>query len=190
MGTKKRAGRKDKRRDRTDDPSSPAAAGDGRGKGGPDPDENPKKKSGGSEVRMDMRTRILLFLLPLVIVLGLYLAAELPAVILYVLGGAGAAAGVLWCIRKPGKRPGKEPDTLEAALIEGRFTAVFENSPVMMVLLDERIRVQRANTAAAHFSNRSARSLLGLSQGELLKCFRTLENARGCGTGICCGTCT
>lgn len=79
----------------------------------------------------------------------------------------------------------------EAALqsSQAELTAVYENAPVMMLLLDEERRVVRVNRAAREFTGRSEAELLGCLSGGVLGCLRALDDPRGCGYGSDCTLC-
>lgn len=66
---------------------------------------------------------------------------------------------------------------------------IFDNAPVMMVLVDKERRVRHANRAALQASGLSAEAIMGRQGGEALKCLHSLDDPEGCGFGPKCRTC-
>jgi len=69
------------------------------------------------------------------------------------------------------------------------LSAVYEQTPVLMVVLDSERRIRRANAAMAEFTNTELEALTGMRPGEALRCLRHLDDPRGCGFGPQCGHC-
>lgn len=70
--------------------------------------------------------------------------------------------------------------------------AVYEQAPVVMVLLDENLRVIRANRAAytfAGYSPRSERNCLRDGAGDVLRCIHAVTAPEGCGSSEACLKC-
>ncbi|MHB9037297.1 MAG: sensor domain-containing protein [Armatimonadota bacterium] len=67
--------------------------------------------------------------------------------------------------------------------------AVFNNAPVIMVLVDSERRVQQANHAAIQFANRDAEEILGLKGGSAFYCAHSKDVPEGCGQGPSCSKC-
>jgi PAS domain S-box-containing protein len=80
---------------------------------------------------------------------------------------------------------------VEEALWESQreLVAIFDNAPVAMILVDQERWVQKANRTAVAFSARSAKEVIGLRGGEVLRCLHALDDPRGCGFGPSCGSC-
>jgi PAS domain S-box-containing protein len=72
---------------------------------------------------------------------------------------------------------------------EAELFAIYENAPLIMMLLDSDRKVRKANVAATLFSGRQASELIGLSGGEALRCVHSLEDPQGCGFGGFCEEC-
>ncbi|MBN1814181.1 MAG: PAS domain-containing protein [Anaerolineae bacterium] len=72
---------------------------------------------------------------------------------------------------------------------QNEFFTVFDNAPVVMILVDQERRVRKVNRAAIEFSNRPAEEMIGLRGGEALRCLRSLDDPRGCGFGPSCDNC-
>ena len=72
---------------------------------------------------------------------------------------------------------------------EEKYRDLYENAPVLMVLVDEERRVRKANKLAVSFANRSEEEMLGLRGGEALRCLNALNDPRGCGFSSECQLC-
>ncbi len=72
---------------------------------------------------------------------------------------------------------------------EATLTAVFQNAPVAMLLLDRDRRVQRMNRAAEEVLNGSAGDTEGFAFGDAIRCVNALDDPEGCGHGSSCGQC-
>jgi CheY-like chemotaxis protein len=81
---------------------------------------------------------------------------------------------------------------VEQALRDERaeLSAVYEHTPVLMVLLDEALQVKKANATATRFGGHSAGGLSGTRMGEVLRCIHALDTPEGCGFGPACKQCT
>ena len=73
--------------------------------------------------------------------------------------------------------------------ILAELSAIYEYAPVVMLLVDEERRIQKANTVAANFAERSMQEMLGLRGGEALRCLHHLDDPQGCGFGEACQSC-
>ncbi len=72
---------------------------------------------------------------------------------------------------------------------EEELTAIYENAPLIMMLLDEELRVRKVNGYASLFAGRSPDRMTGLRGGEALGCLNRLDDPAGCGYGAECGDC-
>jgi nitrogen fixation/metabolism regulation signal transduction histidine kinase len=72
---------------------------------------------------------------------------------------------------------------------EKLFTQVFENAPLIMMVVDENMQISRANRAALTFLGRSLEETLGLRGGTVFGCLNSLDDERGCGFGPDCSKC-
>ncbi len=82
-----------------------------------------------------------------------------------------------------------EARTMELKDSEAEIKAIYNNTPVIIILVDEERRVQKANHLALKFSRRNAEEILGLRGGEALRCLNSLDDPRGCGFGPECQFC-
>jgi PAS domain S-box-containing protein len=73
---------------------------------------------------------------------------------------------------------------------EEELAAIYENAPLIMLLVDGECRVRKANKFAEEFAGASASGLFGLRGGEALRCLHALDDPRGCGLGSYCESCT
>ena len=69
------------------------------------------------------------------------------------------------------------------------LSTIHEHAPVVMLVVDEDRRVQKANGVAADFAGRSMQEMLGLRGGEALRCLHHLDSPEGCGFGEACQSC-
>ncbi len=73
---------------------------------------------------------------------------------------------------------------------QAELSAIVENIPVILMILDKERRVREVNGMAAKFARRSAEEMMGLRGGEALRCLHSLDDPKGCGFGLFCETCT
>jgi PAS domain S-box-containing protein len=73
---------------------------------------------------------------------------------------------------------------------EHELNAIYENAPLIMLLVDSEHRVCKANKFAEEFAGVSPCGLFGLRGGEALRCLHALADAGGCGFGPYCESCT
>ena len=81
---------------------------------------------------------------------------------------------------------------VEQALLESQLeiSAILDNAPLKMMLVDQDRRVKKVNRALVEFVGREEEELLGLRGGEVLRCIHHLDDPKGCGFGPACETCT
>ena len=72
---------------------------------------------------------------------------------------------------------------------EGLLSAVMDNSPVIMIVMDADRRVRKANRAALGFAESSEQDMGGRRAGEALRCVHSLDDPKGCGFGSSCEKC-
>ncbi|MFQ6094007.1 MAG: PAS domain S-box protein, partial [bacterium] len=79
----------------------------------------------------------------------------------------------------------------EAALWESQaeLSAIFDNTPVVMALMDRERRVRKVNRATVEFTGRPVEEMIGLRAGEALRCLHSLDDPKGCGFGPFCEIC-
>jgi PAS domain S-box-containing protein len=73
---------------------------------------------------------------------------------------------------------------------EQELAAIYENAPLIILLVDGERRVHKANRQAALFAGGSATDLFGRHAGEALRCLHATDDRRGCGFGPHCSHCT
>lgn len=73
--------------------------------------------------------------------------------------------------------------------INGQLSTILENSPVALLLVDQELRVQKANGAAARLASRSAIDLPGLYPGAPIGCSVAREDPEVCGRAAACNPC-
>ena len=69
------------------------------------------------------------------------------------------------------------------------LSVIFDNAPILMILVDSERRVRKANRAAINFSGRPYKEMIGLRGGDALRCLHSLDDPKGCGFGPFCKTC-
>ena len=72
---------------------------------------------------------------------------------------------------------------------EYELSAVYEHTPLVMLLMDGEHRVRKANAFAERFAETTHGGLVGLSGGEALGCRNAYLDPRGCGFGPSCVEC-
>ena len=70
------------------------------------------------------------------------------------------------------------------------LTAIYDHSPLLMVILDRESRVRKVNAAAIRFAETAGSDMIGRHSGEALRCLHALEDPGGCGFGPHCRECT
>jgi PAS domain S-box-containing protein len=73
---------------------------------------------------------------------------------------------------------------------EQELKAIYENAPILMLLVDRDRRVRKVNAFAGEFAGSPAEKLLGQRTGEALRCVHHLDDPRGCGFSEACKTCS
>jgi PAS domain S-box-containing protein len=73
---------------------------------------------------------------------------------------------------------------------EQELNAIYENAPLIMLLVNSEHRVCKANKFAEEFAGVSPSGLFGLRGGEALRCLHALADVGGCGFGPYCESCT
>ena len=77
----------------------------------------------------------------------------------------------------------------EIAVSEATLTAIFQNSPVPMLLLDRDRHVHRMNRTAEDILGGSTADIEGRQFGDAICCVNALDDPAGCGCGSSCGCC-
>jgi PAS domain S-box-containing protein len=73
---------------------------------------------------------------------------------------------------------------------EAELAAIYENAPLIMMLIDEQWRVHKANAFASRLTGKSPGDLTALKCGEVFCCLHALDVPEGCGHGPSCQDCT
>jgi len=72
---------------------------------------------------------------------------------------------------------------------QAELAAIFDNSPIVMILVDPDSVVRQVNRAAIELSNYKPGEILGLRSGQVLGCIHALDGGRHCGAGEVCQAC-
>ncbi|MCX5683037.1 MAG: response regulator, partial [Planctomycetota bacterium] len=79
----------------------------------------------------------------------------------------------------------------EEALARERenLKAIFEASPVGLLLMDDRLAVAAVNDVAARLAGKTSAEMIACQPGAALGCVHASDDALGCGHGPCCLSC-
>jgi len=69
------------------------------------------------------------------------------------------------------------------------LSAIYRNVPVLMILLDQDLRVKKANNMFFQFVGHSFDEMEGLIWGDAIRCHNSVNDPKGCGFGPYCGEC-
>jgi len=72
---------------------------------------------------------------------------------------------------------------------EEELLAIYENAPIVMLLVDAGRRIFKVNELGAVFAGQPAVEMIGKRSGEALRCLHALDDPSGCGLGPHCETC-
>ena len=72
---------------------------------------------------------------------------------------------------------------------EAHLAAIYENAPLVLMLVDEERRVQQMNGYGPRFAPTEVADVIGLPWGKALRCLHSLEAPGGCGAGPHCQSC-
>lgn len=78
-------------------------------------------------------------------------------------------------------------DILEAN--EAELKAIYENAPLIMLLVDEERRIVKLNNQAMLMSGSNKNDAIGNYGGDVLRCIHSLDHPKGCGFGEHCQNC-
>ncbi len=89
------------------------------------------------------------------------------------------------------RRASPAQELLRTALGDLRHESgvIYDESPLLLVVVDNERRICRTNRAVQAFTQRTGRELLLQRPGEALRCVHALESPRGCGTSPDCQHC-
>jgi PAS domain S-box-containing protein len=69
------------------------------------------------------------------------------------------------------------------------LAVIYANAPVVFLVVDEDLRIEKVNEAAERLAGRPAKQMIGLRSGESIGCLDSLADPRGCGYGASCAAC-
>jgi PAS domain S-box-containing protein len=81
-------------------------------------------------------------------------------------------------------------DVTQRKQAEEELIAIYENAPLVMLLVDEERRIHKSNKFAQQLSGFSDIEIFGMRGGEALRCLHALDVPSGCGFGPHCQQCT
>ena len=73
---------------------------------------------------------------------------------------------------------------------EEELASIYENAPLIMLLVDKEWTIRKTNAFTAQFVGRAAGDMINLRCGDSLHCIHSLDAPEGCGFGPSCGECT
>lgn len=74
-------------------------------------------------------------------------------------------------------------------ILQDENSSIFENSPLIMFLVDRETRVCKLNKVAEVMMRRKEIEAIGLRGGEALRCVNSLDDPKGCGYSNACKKC-
>ena len=72
---------------------------------------------------------------------------------------------------------------------EDELASIYENAPLIMLLMDEEWKIRKTNSFTAQFVGTTVSNMLNIRCGEALRCIHALDNPEGCGFGPSCKEC-
>jgi PAS domain S-box-containing protein len=72
---------------------------------------------------------------------------------------------------------------------EEELSAVYENAPLIMLLVDKEWRIKKTNAFTAQLTGKSIGDMIDLRCGEALRCIHASDHPEGCGFGPACRDC-
>jgi len=73
---------------------------------------------------------------------------------------------------------------------ESELSAIFENIPIIIMLVDRERRVRKINDTGVEFAGKTEEEMIGQRGGKALRCLHHLDDPKGCGFGSHCENCT
>jgi hypothetical protein len=84
---------------------------------------------------------------------------------------------------------GRKRAEQEMLAAHAELAVIHAHAPVVFLLVDEDLRVEKVNGTAARFAGRPETEMLGLRPGGAIGCLNSLADPGGCGYGPSCGDC-
>jgi PAS domain S-box-containing protein len=78
---------------------------------------------------------------------------------------------------------------LEARAAHAELAVIHAHAPVVFLVVDDDLRIQKVNETAIKLAGRLESEMLGLRPGGAIGCLNSLADSRGCGYGPSCGEC-
>lgn len=72
---------------------------------------------------------------------------------------------------------------------EDELAGIYENAPLIMLLVDEACRLRKVNRHASRMAGSDSAGLQGAALGVALRCVEALNRKEGCGLGPACDSC-
>lgn len=74
--------------------------------------------------------------------------------------------------------------------IQHELSTVFDNTPLLMMLIDEQHHIRKINRFASHIFQMDNNEVIGRPSGQAFHCIHRKDSPRGCGFGPTCDVCT
>ena len=84
---------------------------------------------------------------------------------------------------------GRKRAEQEMLAAHAELAVIHAHAPVVFLVVDEDLRVEKVNDTAARFAGRPESEMLGLRPGGAIGCLNSLADPGGCGYGPSCGNC-
>ena len=72
---------------------------------------------------------------------------------------------------------------------QAQLSAIIQNAPFVMLLVDRERRVRLTNRRGAEFAGKTVEEIKGMRAGKALRCIHSLDDPKGCGYGTVCENC-
>lgn len=72
---------------------------------------------------------------------------------------------------------------------ESELMAIFDDAPIIMILVDEDRRIRRANRRMLDVTGHQHDEITGIRVGEAIRCINAVDDPSGCGFGVNCESC-
>lgn len=102
---------------------------------------------------------------------------------------ARLAAAVRRALQQAEERRERAQVEAELHAVYSELAAIQANAPVALLVVDQKLRIERANEKAASMAGRKASDLRGLRFGDAIGCRAAAADPRGCGSGDLCEGC-
>jgi signal transduction histidine kinase/CheY-like chemotaxis protein/HPt (histidine-containing phosphotransfer) domain-containing protein/PAS domain-containing protein len=111
------------------------------------------------------------------------------AAVLFLTMGAGVGIGLAQRQQRMNYYRQKLAAAEDLAGERRNLKAIFDASPVGLLLMDDSALVTAVNDVASRLAGKTSAEMINRQPGEALGCIHASDDARGCGKGSCCPSC-